>query len=82
MSVQEQLAHVECQEKKEGILFHIYMRNMSTWGPSAKLLRKRPYDAVITQETHMDKTESNDVLVEFDKAGYTSMVCPAGAGSS
>eukprot|EP00959_Pyramimonas_sp_CCMP1952_P018076 382841-Pyramimonas_sp.AAC.1 len=55
---------------------------MSTWGPSAKLLPKRPCDAVIIQETHMDKTESNDVLVESDKAGYKSMVCPAGAESS
>eukprot|EP00959_Pyramimonas_sp_CCMP1952_P055273 1155394-Pyramimonas_sp.AAC.2 len=30
----------------------------------------------------MDKSETNDVLVEFDKAGYKSMVCPAGAESS
>eukprot|EP00959_Pyramimonas_sp_CCMP1952_P055272 1155394-Pyramimonas_sp.AAC.1 len=41
-SAQEQLVHDECQKKKEGTKFHIYMRSMSTWGPSAKLLLKRP----------------------------------------
>ncbi|CAK0824990.1 unnamed protein product, partial [Prorocentrum cordatum] len=33
-------------------------------------------------ETRMDMSETNDVLVEFDKAGYNSTVCPAGAESA
>eukprot|EP00959_Pyramimonas_sp_CCMP1952_P075840 1585295-Pyramimonas_sp.AAC.1 len=58
----EQLVHHEGQGKKEGTKFHIYMRNMPSWGPSAKLLLKRPCDAVIIQETHANMAESNGVL--------------------
>ena len=60
----------------------VYMRSMSTRGPSAKLLLKRGHDVVIVQETHIPLEGTNDVLVEFDKAGYKSMVCPAGSEAS
>ncbi|CAK0856352.1 unnamed protein product, partial [Prorocentrum cordatum] len=65
-----------------GVKFRIRMRNMSTWGPSAKQLLKRPYDATIIQEARVNMSDTNDVLVEFDKAGYKGMVCPAGAESA
>ena len=54
------------------------MRNMSVWGPGTKaVLRRREFDAYIFPETHADTEESNNILVDANKAGNRAVVSPA-----